>query len=192
MSETIPEDVVPEDFDGGVLTEAKEVGEGKQVAQDSVLSSGARAPQSPTFEDDGLDVFQSTGELSWATEGGGSGSDVEAIASKYLGTPYKWGGISPLGLDCSGLTSIVMQELGINLPRTAAAQGQGGQAISNDDLKPGDLVFWDWGASGHRAGADHVAVYIGNGKIIEAPRAGQNVRVANLYGNFWARRYLGN
>lgn len=119
--------------------------------------------------------------------GAGSGGLVKE-AMKYIGTPYVWGGTSPLGFDCSGFTSYVYKNvLGITLPRVSYQQGQGGQAVSPDAMKPGDLVFWD--NSSRNNGADHVGIYIGGGKFVSAPEPGQSVKVSSLYGNYWARRY---
>lgn len=122
---------------------------------------------------------------------GGSSNSSSAVvkaAMRYIGTPYVWGGSSPLGFDCSGFTSYVYKQvLGITLPRVSYQQGNGGQGVSKDQMRPGDLVFWD--NSSRNNGADHVGIYIGNGKFIAAPAPGSSVKVSNLYGNYWARRY---
>lgn len=118
--------------------------------------------------------------------GGGGGLVKEAM--RYIGTPYVWGGTSPLGFDCSGFTSYVYKNvLGITLPRVSYQQGNGGQGVAREQMAPGDLVFWD--NSSRNNGADHVGIYIGNGKFVSAPEPGQSVKVSNLYGNYWARRY---
>lgn len=122
------------------------------------------------------------------SDGGGKGvSGLVNFAKKFLGTPYVWGGTSPSGFDCSGFTQYVMKEFGINLPRVSYQQGQGGKAVGNGDLRPGDLVFWD--NSSRNAGADHVGIYIGNGQYIHAPQPGSSVKISSLGGNYWARRY---
>lgn len=125
-----------------------------------------------------------------AAAAGASGKAQQIIdyAKKFLGTPYVWGGAGPLGFDCSGLTSYVFKNAGINLPRISFQQGRGGQAVGRDDMQPGDLVFWD--TSERNNGADHVAIYIGNGQIIAAPKPGDHVKIQSLYGNYFARRYL--
>jgi len=113
-----------------------------------------------------------------------------AIAKGQIGVPYVWGGESPGGFDCSGFTQWVYNQIGVNLPRVSYEQGQSGygafggrRQLSN--LMPGDLVLWN--NSSRNNGADHVAIYLGNGKIIEAPRPGRSVGISSLYdtGNAW-------
>jgi cell wall-associated NlpC family hydrolase len=77
--------------------------------------------------------------------------------------------------------------MGITLPRVSYQQGNGGQAVARDKMRPGDLVFWD--INDRNNGADHVAIYIGGGKVVEALKPGTSVKVASLRGNYWARRY---
>jgi len=96
-----------------------------------------------------------------------------------LGTPYKWGGSGLLGVDCSGLVQYVFRQMGKDLPRLSSQQAAAGQRIGLDKLQVGDLVAWD--NSDRNVGADHIAIYVGNGQIIEAARPGTNVRISNLY-----------
>lgn len=103
---------------------------------------------------------------------------VVEFAKQFVGTPYVWGGTSPDGFDCSGLPQYVFKEFGINLPRVSFQQANYGKRIGLDRLKPGDLVAWD--NSSRNNGADHVAIYAGNGQIIESARPGTNVRVRRL------------
>lgn len=107
----------------------------------------------------------------------------EAMA--WLGTPYKWGREDSGGVDCSGLVQAVYAAFGIDLPRVSADQARIGPQIALDQLQPGDLVGTD--NSPRNNGADHIAIYIGNGQIIEAPRTGLNVRIRDLLPdeNYW-------
>lgn len=98
---------------------------------------------------------------------------VIAIAERYLGVPYVWGGTTPSGFDCSGFTSYVYRQLGINLPRTAAAQQAALTPVSNP--QPGDLVFFG-------SPAYHVGIYLGNGMEIAAPKPGDHVKIQPIYG----------
>lgn len=104
---------------------------------------------------------------------------VVDIARNAVGTPYVWGGNSLQGgVDCSGLVQQAFQQVGINLPRVSYQQASSGKRISLSQLQPGDLVAWD--NSSRNNGADHIAIYIGGGRIVEAAKPGTNVRVRKL------------
>lgn len=117
----------------------------------------------------------------------GKRTRVGQLARQLLGTPYVWGGTDPdKGLDCSGFVQWVFKQVGVNLPRISAQQAQAGKRVSIDQLQPGDLVGWD--NSSRNNGADHIAIYLGNGQIIEAPRPGLGVRIRSLddhEGDIW-------
>ncbi len=102
-----------------------------------------------------------------------SNSSVVNIAKRYQGVPYVWGGSSPRGFDCSGLTSYVFRQVGRSLPRTAAAQAGFTKRVSNP--RPGDLVFF--GSPAH-----HVGLYVGGGQMISARKPGTTVSVTKMWG----------
>lgn len=105
---------------------------------------------------------------------------IVKLAESQLGVPYVWGAESPgVGFDCSGLVQWVYAQVGIELPRVSADQGRAGTVIGLDGLRPADLVLWD--NSSRNVGADHVAIFIGNGELIEAPYPGALVRRTTLY-----------
>lgn len=114
------------------------------------------------------------------TPGTTTGEDVVAEARKHLGTPYVWGGTDPeKGLDCSGLVQVVYKSLGIDLPRVSNQQAASGRPVASmAEAQPGDLIAWD--RSSRNNGADHIAIYIGGGKMIEAPRTGLDVRIIDV------------
>lgn len=126
---------------------------------------------------------------SQATSTGNARADeILSFARSMIGTPYKWGQSGPLGVDCSGFTQYVFKRFGINLPRISYQQGTAGRAVNGGEWQPGDLLFWD--NSSRNNGADHVAIYIGNGQMISAPKPGDSVKIQAVYGKPWARRYL--
>ena len=115
-----------------------------------------------------------------------TGNDVVADATKYLGVPYQWGGTDPsTGLDCSALVQRVYADVGVELPRLAAEQAQQGVPVpSLADAQPGDLVTYG-------TPAEHIGIYIGNGKMIDAPHTGAAVRVDDVGQPTSIRRIVG-
>jgi cell wall-associated NlpC family hydrolase len=113
----------------------------------------------------------------WTPPPGGRPEAVK-IAMQYLGVPYVWGGESPSGFDCSGLMQYTFAQLGIRIPRVSRDQYQVGMPVERAWLLPGDLVFFSY--DGTPSGVHHVAMYIGDGKMIEAPHTGANVRIVPL------------
>jgi cell wall-associated NlpC family hydrolase len=99
---------------------------------------------------------------------------VIAAGQRELGTPYVYGGTGPTGFDCSGLTQYAYKQAGISIPRTS--EQQQGFAVATASPVPGDLVFWG-------NPAYHVAIYLGNGKILAAPHTGTLVQVEDIYGS---------
>jgi cell wall-associated NlpC family hydrolase len=103
-----------------------------------------------------------------------SSNAVVAYASNFLGTPYKWGGTTPAGFDCSGFTQYVYRHFGISLGRTTRDQIYNGVGVSRDQLQPGDLVFYGKGGV-----PSHMGIYVGNGMYIHAPRTGDVIKISS-------------
>jgi cell wall-associated NlpC family hydrolase len=101
-------------------------------------------------------------------------SAAASIALRYLGVPYVYGGASPSGFDCSGLVMYVYAQLGISLPHYTVAQWNATQPISQSQMQPGDLVFFN--------GLGHVGIYIGGGQFVDAPHTGSVVRIDSISG----------
>jgi gamma-D-glutamyl-L-lysine dipeptidyl-peptidase len=101
-------------------------------------------------------------------------ADLVRSAEQFLGLHYLWGGLSPWGYDCSGLTWAVYRAHGITIPRDADAQFAAGRPVSLGQMLPGDLLFYD------RPVVGHVAMYVGGGKMIESPNSASEVRVVPL------------
>ena len=118
-------------------------------------------------------------------------SDLVMQAMNFLGVPYRRGGNSAeQGFDCSGFTRFVFENsIGLMLPRRADQQAQtaGLQSVKRDELKPGDLVFFNT----MRRAFSHVGIYVGEGKFIHAPRTGGEVRVEDMRASYWAKRFNG-
>ncbi|GIM92326.1 transglycosylase SLT domain-containing protein [Paractinoplanes toevensis] len=108
--------------------------------------------------------------------GGSSGADVVAAAKKYLGTPYVFGSTNPdKGLDCSGLVQRAYADLGIQLPRNSWQQAKAGQPVASmADAKPGDILAFD-------SPVDHVGIYLGDNKMIAAPKPGDHVKIQKVW-----------
>ncbi|MBR2477099.1 MAG: C40 family peptidase [Clostridia bacterium] len=107
------------------------------------------------------------------------------IARQYIGTPYRYGGMSPSGFDCSGFTKYCYSQMGINLNRTAASQTAHGTPVSKDQLLPGDLVFFV--TNGYNI--SHVGIYVGDGMMIHSPKPGYSVEVVTINSGYYANTY---
>jgi hypothetical protein len=117
---------------------------------------------------------------SWGGGGGGN-SDAAAGAIAWakskLGAQYVWAGEGP-GYDCSGLVTMAYRSQGIYLTHWSQAQYSEGTRVPVSQAQPGDLIFWNWDGGN----IDHVAIYLGNNQIIEAPTFGVPVRITSIYG----------
>ena len=116
---------------------------------------------------------QATGTVH--TGGAATGNDVVAVAKKYIGVPYVWGGTNPAtGMDCSGFTQRVFKDLGVEIPRVVSDQmRQGTPVASLAEAKPGDLLV--------SFGGNHISIYLGNGKAIDAPVPGKTIQIRDAW-----------
>lgn len=115
-----------------------------------------------------------------------SDNQVLAVTHTLLGTPYRYGGASPSGFDCSGLVQYVYREAGMAVPRTAAEQLRHAHRVQLSELRPGDLVFFR--LSGRKI--SHVGIYVGGGRFIHAPSSGKPVSYARLENPYWTKRLV--
>ncbi|OMH23521.1 hypothetical protein BKD30_11330 [Tersicoccus phoenicis] len=154
---------------------------GRAVATSAGLSAGAALATAGGAT--GTSVAAALG----STAGGVTGADVVGAAKKYVGVPYVWGGTDPaVGMDCSSFVQRVFKDVGIDLPRLVRDQmTQGTPVASLADAKPGDLLI--------SFGGDHIALYLGDGKAIDAPVPGKTVQVRDAweqYSNLTAIRRI--
>ena len=156
------------------------------------FSLGAAAQTTPPA-DDLTNFLQEKGLLARIGEAGNQvttqASDLVVSAMGFLGVPYRRGGSTvETGFDCSGFVkSMYEQTIGLVLPRSAAQQAAATQTIERNELRPGDLVFFNT----MRQAFSHVGIYVGNGKFIHSPKPGAEVRVEDMGGSYWAKRFDG-
>ncbi|TSE29250.1 Murein DD-endopeptidase MepH [Tepidimonas thermarum] len=138
----------------------------------------------PGTTDGWLGQLQSVGAQTGQVAG-----ELVNTALGLIGVPYRMGGNSPqTGLDCSGFVRYVYANtLGLVLPRRAAEQARATAPIAKEELRPGDLVFFNT----MRRAFSHVGVYLGDGKFIHAPRKGESVKISDMNDRYWARRFNG-
>lgn len=172
---------------GKTAAAKKKVDEAKAVAAANTTATTSTKQQSQAVTSN---QSSNTGKSS---SGGNSNSKVsvpsagkaQAIlneAYKHLGASYVWGATGPNTFDCSGFTEYVYEHaLGIDITRTTYTQIDQGQAVSQDQLQPGDLVFPHTG---------HVGIYVGNGQMIHAPQTGDVIKVSPVYNFYEARRII--
>lgn len=147
------------------------------VAQISQIESRLRALAAPSSGAAFGAVFTDAVNTSTGTtvSNGASGTDVVNDAKKYLGVPYVWGGESMSGIDCSGLVQAAYRDVGVSLPRVAADQAHSGTPVASlAQAQPGDLLFFG-------DPAYHVAIYLGDNKLIESPEPGKSVHITDVY-----------
>lgn len=114
-----------------------------------------------------------------------TGSQILAEAQKYLGCPYRAGGASPSGFDCSGFVYYVLKQLGLSPYRTPSEQYQMGISVEKTALRVGDLVFFGSGR------ITHSGIYAGNGQFIHAPNSRSTISYSDLTTGYWAQNYYG-
>ena len=109
-------------------------------------------------------------------------------AKRHLGKRYVWAANGPSRFDCSGFTKYVLRENGITIPRTSIMQAKVGKKISRNNLKAGDLIFFDTSKKRKRY-VNHVGIYLGNNKFIHASSAKKKVMISSLNKNFYEARF---
>ncbi|XEC94886.1 C40 family peptidase [Paenibacillus tarimensis] len=112
-------------------------------------------------------------------------SKMDEVINELIGTPYKSAGSTPKGFDCSGFTTYVFNQFKIDLPRTSATQATTGKKVAKDDLRPGDLVFFNTNGKG----VSHVGIYLGEGKFAHSSSS-KGVTISGLSDSYYVNRYV--
>lgn len=131
------------------------------------------------------ETSEPTNNVAKAVPASGNGSSVVATANQYIGSKYVYGGTTPSGFDCSGFTSYVYKQYGVNLNRTAAGQYSNGVAVSKSELQPGDLVMFG------KSGINHVGIYVGGGKMVHAANPSRGVTTDTINSGYYGTNYVG-
>jgi cell wall-associated NlpC family hydrolase len=117
----------------------------------------------------------------------GTGEGPAALALRYLGSPYRWGGASPAGFDCSGFVTFVYRTLGLDLPRDLSGQLAAGRPVSPNELEPGDIVFF---RDTYTPGLSHAGIYLGSGEFVHAADESSGVVISRMWDRYWGTRFL--
>lgn len=136
-----------------------------------------------------LSILLVTAPFAGNTEASSSvdSNELVATAKNLIGTKYRGGGTTTAGFDCSGFVSYVYKDLGIDLPRSSSGMHATGTSVDKDDLKSGDLVFFNTTGKG----VSHVGIYIGDGKFIHSSTS-KGVKIDKLSDpHYWGKRYVG-
>lgn len=112
---------------------------------------------------------------------------IKSLATRFLGTPYRWGGTTPKAFDCSGFTRYVYAKMGVKIPRTAREQYKVGKKVPAGTWRTGDLVFFDM----RKGYVSHVGMYLGNKTFIHASNPKSGVRIDNLGKGSYRKCYVG-
>jgi cell wall-associated NlpC family hydrolase len=146
-----------------------------------MLLLGASVPVAVLAQEPGLDRSPS-----------GPTNSLLDRAKDFLGTPYRYGGRSPKGFDCSGFVSYVFDSFGIRLPRASVYQAKQGESIDLDEIQPGDLLFFK--TRGKKNRISHVGIYLGEGQFIHAgswgSRKSRCVKISDLDGSYYVQRLV--
>lgn len=146
-------------------------------------------PFPSTSTDEASAATSTTQEAESSASWTSTAQEIILHALSQTGVKYKYGGITPdSGFDCSGFVRYVFKEAAnLTLPHGARAMSQVGQNVSEKELKPGDLVFFNTMKSVY----SHVGIYVGNNRFIHSPSAGSSISVADMNDSYWSKRFTG-
>jgi cell wall-associated NlpC family hydrolase len=168
----------------------KAAAEAKLAAAQALLASLTKAERERLAklmnDQENADQASSLAEVAKLNLGSGRGAIALRFAIKQIGDRYVFGAAGPTLWDCSGLTMRAFQQSGVSLPHSAAAQSGFGKSIPRNKLQPGDLVFF---GRGHYI--SHVGIFIGAGRMVNAPRPGARVKVEGFSSTFGSLAFYG-
>ncbi len=152
-----------------------------------IIAAGCASPQPKREVTSKPDVVthKKAGRRSTAASSA-TGNQLVSLAENVVGSPYKYGGSSPKGFDCSGLVYYTHNKLGIKVPRTTRQQARHANKLSMSDIRPGDILFFRI----YGNGISHVGIYTGNNQFIHAPQSGKYVSYASITDPFWRERLV--
>ncbi len=161
---------------------------GDRIRVDGSVKSSADISTSASAEEsqDRKGKTQLSGKSQAQGQVQGMANAIIQEARGLLNASYQYGAEGPERFDCSGFTRFVFKQKGYDLPRTSSAQAAYGSAVSRSNLRKGDLVFFRTGGGG----ISHVAIYIGNGKLIHATNPRSDVTISSLSEPYWSERYV--
>lgn len=144
--------------------------EGNEVDPNEVVNNGSSDEVEYDEYGNVIDSGNTVDPSEYQSSGSGSGSSVVDYATQFVGNPYVWGGTSLTnGADCSGFVQSVYSNFGVSLPRTSYEQQNAGTEVSYADAQPGDLICY----------GGHVAIYMGDGKIVHASNSRDGIKISN-------------
>lgn len=123
--------------------------------------------------------------FTFASSAFANGMELKHAVDEVIGTPYKWGGTTVKGFDCSGFILYIFNQYKVDLPRTSKSQAQEGTKVDQADLQPGDLVFFNTNGRD----ISHAGIFIGNGQFAHASSS-KGVRVSKLSDDYYEKRYV--
>jgi len=156
------------------------------IAIFTLLASCASRPEQPSYT--AVVAASSRPALVAPVVTQSSGQVALTVASKLLGTPYRYGGSDPRGFDCSGLVQYSFRQAGVTLPRTSRDIFRSSKLVSPAERQPGDLVFF---AISSKEKVSHVGIYSGENRFIHSPSSGKGVSYASLDNPYWRSKLIG-
>jgi hypothetical protein len=161
----------------------------RKLAPLILLAAALPAAHAGPGQDDADKPLTQKGFIPHISQSISRATELVMTAMGSLDVPYRWGGTSAeTGFDCSGFVRAMFQQaVGLVLPRRAVDQAAATTKIDKNELKPGDLVFFNT----RRRSYSHVGIYLGEGKFIHSPRTGSQVEVENMNVGYWRARFNG-